>query len=153
FPLCAFVSLSLCVSDDPPTMTLRDIYLICFAAGAVIHAVQTVLVANLSRNRTGFDRGEAVVVIANGVGFFFWQFGEFAPVLVSTLNEGVPSGSSFYFRAANFMRDGSLVCFPLLLSYICLHIPKDVPRARPWLLLGQYLRFPLWPWTVITLAT
>jgi signal transduction histidine kinase len=120
-------------------MAVRDLYLICFAAGSVIHGAQTVLAAKLQRHRTGHDRVDARDFIAIGITTFFWQFGNFLAVLAST-------------PVANFMRDGALVCFPLLFSTMCLHIPDDVLRSRTLLGIGRYLRYPLWPWTALALT-
>src|SRR5262245_39563256 len=128
-------------------MSFRDIYLVCFGAGTIIHAVQTALSAKLSRHRVGLDHVEAVDGIALGLTAFFWQFGNFLRAL------SIPDSSSNLFQCGNYIRDGSLVCFPLLFSYMCLHIPKDVRRGRSLLLFGQYLRFLLWPWTALALLT
>ena len=51
------------------------------------------------------------------------------------------------------MRDFSLVCFPLLFSYMCLHIPYGVRRGRSLLAIGKGLRYALWPWTILAVMT
>jgi len=135
-------------------MALRDLYLICFGAAAAVHAAQTVLAATWRRRRTGSARVEAVDGIALGLTAFFWQFGNFFVVLLSTLSfDGIPAGSGVLFRIGNFFRDGSLVCFPLLFSFMCLHIPDDVRGTLSLLSIGRYLWYPLWPWTALALST
>src|SRR5438094_767422 len=124
-------------------MALRDLYLICFGAAAAVHAAQTVLAATWRRHRTGSARVEAVDGIALGLAAFFWQFGNFFVVPLSTLSfDGIPAGSGVLFRIGNFFRDGSLVCFPLLFSFMCLHIPDDVRGTLSLLSIGRYLWYP-----------
>jgi signal transduction histidine kinase len=52
-------------------MTIHDVYLICFAAGSVIHGAQTMLAAKLGRHRTGAGRilaFDGLVVEDTGLG-------------------------------------------------------------------------------------
>jgi signal transduction histidine kinase len=132
-------------------MTFHDFGLICFAAASVIHGIQTVLAAKLYQQELGKQRLAALDGVAIGTACFVWQFGNFLA--------GIFSASDFsptrnYFLAAQFIRNGALVCFPLLFSYMCLHFHLDVPdhRSRVWIGLGRSLRFPLWPWTIWAVA-
>src|SRR2546426_3325365 len=98
-------------------MTFEQLLLICFGAASVIHGAQTVLVAKLWRHQVGKDRHNAFEGLTIGVLAFLWQFGNFCAALVYTL--GFTQTSAF-FRAADFVREGALVTFPLVFSYICL---------------------------------
>src|SRR5262245_33179324 len=132
-------------------MTFRDFGLICFAAASVIHAIQTVLAAKLHQQELGKQRLAALDGIAIGTLCFVWQFGNFLAGIFSASDF---SAASNYFFAAQFIRNGALVCFPLLFSYMCLHFHLDVPdhRSRVWIGLGRSLRFLLWPWTIWAVA-
>src|SRR5205809_8304 len=124
-------------------MTFHDLALICFAAGSVIHGTQTVLAAKL-RRQAGCDPSAAIDGMVIGVTTFFWQFGNFLLVFFSTPDF---QGTGVVFRIGQVIRDAALVCFPLLFSYMCLHIHFEVaPASRRLLALGSALRFPLWPW-------
>jgi hypothetical protein len=134
-------------------MTLRDFYLICFAAASVIHAVQVVLTAKLIRRATGRDYYEARQGITIGVVAFGWQFGNFLAILGATVApDGMPSGSGMVFHAGNFLRGFVLVLFPVLFASFYFHVPEHL---RPqWLLrLGRLLWYPLVPWTLFALIT
>jgi hypothetical protein len=137
-------------------MTFRDLYILCFAAAAVIHATQTVLAAKLGRPRAECDRTEAMDTVWLGVIAFLWQFGNFVTAVASADNITPGPTVVFHpriFEIGNILRDGALVCFPLLFSYRCLHMPEEVfRRGRRLLALGRSLRYPLWPWTALALA-
>lgn len=122
-------------------MTTRDLFLICFAAASVIHGVQTVLSAKLLRVRMLPDRIASLDGIAIGVSTFCWQFGNFLSFLAWPRT----------FQLGQFTRDGALACFPLVFSYICLHLPERGPRTRFLIVLGRLLRYPLWPWTIVSI--
>src|SRR5215472_1608751 len=134
-------------------MTIRDLYLICFAAAAVIHGAQTVLAAKLLRHRRGSDREAVINAIAMGVLAFLWQFGNFLVAFASTASlDGVAPGSDLPFWIGN-LRDSAFVSFPLFFSYMCLRIPDTVGRgARRLVQIGRYLRYPLWPWTAFAVV-
>src|SRR5439155_3568493 len=133
------------------TMTLPlpiEIYLICFGAGSVIHAAQALLVEKLRRHRSSCDRVDATNGLAIALTTFFREFGNFLVVFAASAGFGENTG---VFRLANFVRDGSLVCFRLLFSYVRLHVPNGTRRSSlpDWY---RYLRYLLWPWTVFGLA-
>jgi signal transduction histidine kinase len=132
-------------------MTFHDFGLICFAAASVIHAIQTVLAAKLHQQELGKQRLAALDGVAIGLTCFVWQFGNFLAGVFSAANFRPTSN---YFFAAQFIRNGALVCFPLLFSYMCLHFHYDVPdhRTRVLIGIGRSLRFPLWPWTIWAIA-
>jgi signal transduction histidine kinase len=126
-----------------------ELYLICFATASVIHGAQTVLSAKLLQHRTGYDRVGAKDGIALGVTTFFWQFGNFLMAFVWSL--GLVE-TSVPFRIGSFVREAALVCFPLLFSYLSLHLPPGSPSASSWQRVGAYLRYFLWPWTVLSIG-
>jgi signal transduction histidine kinase len=132
-------------------MTFHDFGLICFAAASVIHAIQTVLAAKLHQQELGKQRLAALDGVAIGLTCFVWQSGNFLAGVFSAANF---TPTSNYFFAAQFIRSGALVCFPLLFSYMCLHFHYDVPdhRIRVLIGIGRSLRFPLWPWTIWAVA-
>jgi signal transduction histidine kinase len=132
-------------------MTLPlEIYLICFAAASVIHAAQAVLAAKLMWHRTGSDRVEAREGVTLGVTTFFWQFGNLATVLAISLGF---DGTTVLFRVSSFIREGSLVCFPLLFSYLSVCYPPALRKEKALRLFGGYLRYALWPWTLVCLIS
>jgi hypothetical protein len=124
-----------------------EIYVICFGTASVIHAAYVVLAARMMRRVTGWERVEARMGVATGVMTFFWLFGNFLEAF--TISLGLLNTALF--RISSFIRDGALVSFPLLFSYICLQFPLG-PRANRLRQLAAYLRFPLWPWTVLAAA-
>jgi signal transduction histidine kinase len=128
-------------------MTFHDFSLICFAAASVIHGIQTVLAAKLHQQELGKQRLAALDGVAIGLTCFVWQFGNFLAGMFSSPDF---SATSALYYVAQFIRNGALVCFPLLFSYMCLHFHYDVPdhRSRTLIALGRSLRFPLWPWTI-----
>src|SRR5262245_9030964 len=126
-----------------------ELYLICFGAASVIHGAQTVLSAKLLRHRTGSDRVGAKDGVALGVTTFFWQFGNFLMTLFSSLDF---VETSLPFRTTSFVRDAALVSFPLLFSYLSLHLPPGSSSASSWQRVGGYLRYFLWPWTVSSIG-
>jgi two-component sensor histidine kinase len=132
-------------------MTFRDFFLICFAAAAVIHGVQTVLAAKLLRSRTGRECFEAWDGVAIGLTTFAWQFGNFIFGL-SIDAAGTVHPDRLFFTLGNLFKDSSLVCFPLLFSLVSL-IPDVGAVPRFIIRLGRALRYPLWPWTVFAVAT
>jgi signal transduction histidine kinase len=124
-----------------------EIYLVCFGAASVIHAAQVFLSSKLLQLRSECDRVGAQVSIAIGVLCFFWQFGNFLAMLA--LSAGFVS-TTFPFQIAQVVRDASLMCFPLLFSYVCLHLPPELRSSiRNF---GASLRFLLWPWSVFAVA-
>src|SRR5438034_10700820 len=125
-------------------MSLQQLYLICFAAGAVIHGAQTVLVAKLWRRTAGVDRSNALQGVAIGLLSFLWQFGNFATHAVAA---NAPQ------RIADFVRSGSLIAFPLLFSYICAHFRSKARGGWPLVRFGKLLGYPLLPWTALAIAT
>jgi signal transduction histidine kinase len=125
-----------------------EIYLICFAAGSVIHGAQAVLAAKLMRH-SGFDRVDARNGAALGVAPFFWQFGNFLVMLLVSLGF---VESSALFRLASFIREGALISFPLLFSYLAFHVPPSPGNRNPLYRFVQYLRYALWLWTLLGLA-
>jgi hypothetical protein len=132
--------------------------LICFGAASVIHGTQTALATTLHRRQMGERRVMALDGVAIGVVCFFWQFGNFFDFLAVVFSTGSPLGPNFrsasnLFNVAQFIRDASLVCFPLLFSYMCLHLSYDIPqRTRRLVAAGGSLRFLLWPWTLAAVA-
>src|SRR5262245_29061101 len=121
-----------------------EIYLICFGAGSAIHAAQVILAARLLRQRqeTHGAGGDSLIIV---LGSFFWQFGNFFELLAVDLGY---SHVSFPYRLGDLIRNGSLICFPLIFSYMSL-----VPRSRHFLSrFGRSLRYPLWPWTILSVA-
>jgi Histidine kinase/Histidine kinase-, DNA gyrase B-, and HSP90-like ATPase len=132
-------------------MTLNDFFLICFAAAAVIHGVQTVLAAKLLRGRTGREYVEARDGVVIGLTTFAWQFGNFVFGL-SLDASGTVQPDRLSFTAGNLLRDGSLVCFPLLFASMSL-IPDLGAVPHSVIRIGRGLRYPLWPWTVFAVAT
>jgi signal transduction histidine kinase len=126
-----------------------ELYLTCFGAASVIHGAQTVLSAKLLRHRTGSDRVGAKDGVALGITTFFWQFGNFLMAFFSSLDF---VETSFPFRTSSFVREASLVSFPLLFSYLSLHLPPGSPSASSWQRVGGYLRYFLWPWTVLSIG-
>jgi signal transduction histidine kinase len=132
-------------------MTFHDFALICFAAASVIHAIQTVLAAKLYQQELGKHRFGALDGVAVGFACFIWQFGNFLAGIFSAPDF---TATSDYFFGAQFIRDGSLVCFPLLFSYMSRHFQCNVPdhRGRVLIGFGSSLRFPLWPWTIWAVA-
>ena len=127
-----------------------EIYLICFAAGSVIHAAQAVLAAKLMWGRTGADRVEAREGVALGVMTFFWQFGNFATIFAASLGF---DGTTALFRVSSFIREGTLVCFPLLFSYLSVCYPPALRNEKALRLFSGYLRYALWPWTLLCLVS
>ncbi|HYR90207.1 MAG TPA: histidine kinase [Terriglobia bacterium] len=125
-------------------MSRDQLYLICFAAGAVIHGVQTVLVAKRWRHTTGIDHSYVRQATAIGIVTFFWQFGNFLHVFLSTV--GFPE-TAFLFRASGVIFNGALVAFPALFGSMCNNIQNGRIGASPLIRFGRYLRYPLWPWT------
>jgi hypothetical protein len=129
-------------------MPLRfEIYLICFGAASVIHAAQTILVARMMKHAPPEARFAAFDGVMIGIATFLWQFGNFLSTLVLSL--GV-SDTSLAFQFSDFVRDSSLVCFPLVFSYMCLHLPPHTHRT--FRNFGGGLRYVLWPWTVFAIA-
>jgi signal transduction histidine kinase len=126
-----------------------ELYLICFGAASVIHAAQTVLSAKLLQHRTGYDRVGAKDGVALGITTFFWQFGNFLMAFFSSLDF---VETSLPFRTSSFVREAALVSFPLLFSYLSLHLPPGSPSANSWQRVGGYLRYFLWPWTVMSIG-
>jgi two-component sensor histidine kinase len=133
--------------------SLAEVYLICFGAGAVIHGAQAILAARLLRHSAGTQRLDAVRDgVMLGLTTFFWQFGNFLVVFVSSL--GFESTSPL-FRTSNFVRDGALTSFPLLFSYLSVHLPPGGNSRSSGSAIGRFgkrLRYVLWPWTVSSLA-
>jgi hypothetical protein len=130
-------------------MTMLDVSLICFAAGSLIHAAQTVLVAKLWRHTSGAERVEALDGIAIGVLTFLWQFGNFVAVFV----QGIGLRDTSLHRLADFTRNGALIAFPLLFSYICFHIYTQKYWTSPIIRFAGVLRYLLIPWTVAAITT
>jgi len=121
-----------------------EVYLICFGAGSAIHAAQLILAARLLRQRqeTHGAGADSLIIV---LGSFFWQFGNFFELLAVDLGY---SQISLPYRIGDFIRNGSLICFPLIFSYMSL-----VPQSRHFLSrFGRYLRYPLWPWTILSFA-
>jgi hypothetical protein len=132
-------------------MTLNDFFLICFAAAAAIHGVQTVLAAKLLRGRTGQECFEARDGVFIGLTTFAWQFGNFIFGL-SIDAAGAVHPERMFFTIGNLFRDCSLICFPLLFASVSV-IPDSGAVAHFIIRLGRGLRYPLWPWTAFALAT
>ncbi len=109
-------------------MSRDQLFLICFAAGSVIHGVQTVLVAKRWRHTTGIDHRYVRQATAIGIITFFWQFGNFLRELLGAI--GFPE-TAFLFRTSGVIFNGALVCFPLLFSSMCKHIEIVSTGARP----------------------
>ena len=128
----------------------REIYLICFGAASVIHAAQAILCANWLRSRVGDERKEALDGVALGLATFFWQFGNFMAVFV--LWQGFAQ-SGVAFRLSNFIREGALVCFPLLFTYLSLHVAPGQDCESSFERGLRNSRYVLWPWTVLALGT
>src|SRR5262245_12725917 len=124
-----------------------EIYAICFGAASVIHAAYAVLAARMMQRTAGRERVEARIGVAIGVTTFFWLFGNFLGALTVFL--GLLNTTMF--RIALFVRDAALVSFPLLFSYMSLHFPLG-PHATVLRKFAGYLRYPLWPWTVLSTA-
>jgi signal transduction histidine kinase len=135
-------------------MTFRDLALICFAAASVIHASQTVLAARLRREGSGPARGVTIEGIALGELAFLWQFGNFLLALAASDNfDGPRSGWNGLFWTANLLRDIIIVPFPLLFSYICMHVLDGSGTVvRLLLRVSQTLRYLLWPLTGVGLV-
>ncbi len=131
-------------------MSRDQLFLICFAAGSVIHGVQTVLVAKRWRHTTGIDHRYVRQATAIGIITFFWQFGNFLRELLGAI--GFPE-TAFLFRTSGVIFNGALVCFPLLFSSMCKHIEIVSTGARPLIRFAGYLRYPLWPWTAFAFVS
>src|SRR5262245_40576252 len=121
-----------------------EVYLICFGAGSAIHAAQVILQARFLRQRpeTHGAGGDSLVIV---LGSFFWQFGNFFELLAVDLGY---AKTSIAYQLGDLMRNGSLVCFPLIFSYMSLIPPSSHFLSR----IGRYLRYPLWPWTILSLV-
>src|SRR5262249_44034262 len=76
-------------------------------------------------------------------------FGNFLMAFVSSLDF---VETSIPFRVSSFVREAALVCFPLLFSYLSLHLPPGSAGASSWQRAGAYLRYFLWPWTVLSIG-
>jgi signal transduction histidine kinase len=131
-------------------MTFHQLHLICFATGSVIHGTQTALVAKRWRQTTGENRSDALEGLAIGVTTFLWQFGNFFTEFVSTVGF---TETTFLHSTGDFIRTGSLICFPLLFSSMCGHVRTDLPAGRSLVFLGRLLRYPLWLWTPLAIVS
>jgi hypothetical protein len=132
-------------------MTLHQTHLVAFAAGSVIHGVQTILIARLRRQGT-VPTGEICEGILMCALSFFWQFGNLWRELALTFDYS--DGSPIY-EIGNAMRATVLLGFPLLFSYTMGNLRSDSGLARRLIRLGVWLRYPLWifvPLGVVSIA-
>jgi hypothetical protein len=125
-----------------------EIYLVCFGAASMIHAAQVFLSAKLMQlSSNERDRIGAQDSVAIGTVCFFWQFGNFLAMLARFSGFAWPAAP---YQIAAITRDTALMCFPLLFSYVSLHLPVGLRSGvRDF---GARLRFFLWPWTVLAVA-
>ena len=130
-------------------MELSHIRLIGFAVGALIIGLQTILIARQWRKVRGVERRKVLEC-----GFFclttaLWQLGNLFNEEALALNIAAESN---IFGATFFIRRIALYLIPLSLSYLSPVFAGD-SRGTEWLSrLGRWLRFGLWPWTVVVLS-
>src|SRR4051812_21227131 len=118
-----------------------EIYLVCFAAGSIIHGILAVLAAKLMRDPSGFNRADARDGLALALTTFFWQFGNFIAMFAASLRLGE---TNVLFLTGQFIRGGALVSFPLLFSYIGLDQAPEWRTDNTPSTLSRYLRYALW---------
>ncbi len=128
-------------------MTQQQLFVICFGAGTVIHAILVVLVLKLRVPESDPKYSAFLHGLSIGLITFLWQFGNFLVALVWATT-GQPASPVAV--AGNFIRDCSLICFPLLFSYMCVFgFEIEGGRGSRLLALGARLKYPLWVWTVM----
>ncbi len=130
-------------------MTLHQAHLIAFAAGSVIHGVQSILVLKLRGQRTipGREVQEGIAICGLA---FFWQFGNLWRELALTFHYS--NGSALY-EIGNVTRATVLLGFPLLFSYTIASIPSESRIARALIKTGGWLRYPLMAFLAISLVS
>src|SRR5690349_19647250 len=128
-------------------MTFDELQLICFAAGAVSHGVQSALTAKVWWEARRADRVAPSCSVTNPkavlaaqeclaicVVTFFWPFGNFLKILSS--------------NRLWFVSTAALLSFPLLFSYV-MGPPNGSSRiVRGLVRIARFLRYPLWIWTI-----
>ena len=130
-------------------MELRHIRLIGFAVGVLIVGLQTVLIAKQWRKAHGIERRN---VLECGLFCFItllWQFGNLVDETAIALNFVPESG---VLRMTFFIRRIALSLIPISLAYLS-PLFAGHSRGTAWLSrLGRWLRFGLWPWSVVLLS-
>src|SRR5262245_41044546 len=130
-------------------MELRHIRLIGFAVGVLIVGLQTVLITRQWRKVSGGERRKVLECGLFCLITLLWQFGNLADEAALALN--FTPGSSVL-KATFFIRRTALCLIPLSLSYLS-PLFAGHSRSTEWLSrFGCWLRFGLWPWSVMLLS-
>ena len=132
-------------------MTFRELELIAFLCGSLVHGSQIVLVSRHLRTTQGMDRKEARLALVSVVIWFIYQFSNFFCVLVAAIGYGYPAWPS---KLGNLVRWSTLYSSPVLLSYVVTHVQLYDRRPHPWL--GKSVaasRYLLWPWMGVAVAS
>jgi signal transduction histidine kinase len=130
-------------------MELRHIRLIGFAVGVLIVGLQTVLIAKQWRKARGIERRKVLECGLFCLITVLWQFGNLTDETALALNFVPNSG---IFRMTFFIRRIALYLIPLSLSYLS-PLFDGHSRGTEWLSrFGRWLRFGLWPWSVVLLS-
>src|SRR5262245_37953442 len=131
-------------------MELSHIRLIGFAVGALIVGLQTILIARQWRKVRGVERRKVLEC-----GFFclvtaLWQLGNLFNEEALALNM---APENTIFGVTFFIRRIALYLIPLSLSYLSPLFAGDSPGTEWLSRLGRWLRFGLWPWTLLLLSS
>src|SRR5215471_17559910 len=130
-------------------MELRHIGQIGFAVGVLIVGLQTILIAKQWRKAHGVERRKILECGLFCLITLLWQFGNLSDAVALGLNFGPASN---VFRVTFFIRRASLYLIPLSLSYLS-PLFAGHSRGTEWLSrFGRWLRFGLWPWSVLLLS-
>jgi hypothetical protein len=122
-------------------MTLHQTHLVAFAAGSVIHGVQSFLVWRLMRETTGANKTEAKEGLAICVLAMLWQFGNFWREMAITY--GADDGN-LLLEAGVATQTLALYGFPVLFSYMIPECRSRSRAARALAAIGRGLRAPMW---------
>jgi Histidine kinase/Histidine kinase-, DNA gyrase B-, and HSP90-like ATPase len=132
-------------------MTFRELELIAFLSGSLVHGSQAVLIGRYLRATPATRRTEGWQGLVSVLQLFAWQFSNFGCVLLAALGLGYPSLPS---KIGNLVRWGSLYATPVMLSYVVTHLRLYGRPSHPRLVKAvRALRCLLWPWLLVALVS
>jgi Histidine kinase/Histidine kinase-, DNA gyrase B-, and HSP90-like ATPase len=130
-------------------MELRHIRLIGFAVGVLIVGLQTALIAKQWRRARGIERRRILECGLFCLITVLWQLGNLVDETDLALNV---APNTAIFKVTFFTKRIALSLIPLSLSYLS-PLFAGHSRGTEWLSrFGRWLRFALWPWSVMLLS-
>ena len=132
-------------------MTFRELELIAFLSGSLVHGSQALLIGRYLQATPAPRRTEGWQGLVSVGQLFAWQFSNFVCVLLATLGLGYPSLPS---KIGNLVRWSSLYATPIMLSYVVTHLRLYGHSSHPELVKAvRALRWLLWPWLLVAVLS